>query len=204
MFIPASEKKEFKLVPEGVNVGILVEIIDLGSHWNERYEKSERKVLLTWETPDELAENGKPLLVGNRYTASCTEKSNIVKMIKSWTGDDPTTTGLDLRKYLGRPGLLNISHSRSEEKVYANVMSVMPLMKGQTVPEQVHNAICFYMDVKSNLLDHDLFLSLPEYIRKMIEKSPEYIEIMARRNGTYVNRDDNDGLPGHITEEVQY
>ncbi|MBP3958375.1 hypothetical protein J8F10_24260 [Gemmata sp. G18] len=175
-YIAPQEKREFKLVTEGPHIAVLVRIIDLGSHQNN-FGNIRRQVDFAWEVPDELAENGKPLLVSNRYSVTMTEKSQLPKMVRGWVGGDPLSEGIDFTKLLGRPAMINVRHSVNDDKTYANVDTVMPLPKGMPAPTHVHEPLIFWMYLEQRRMDKAVFEALPEYLRKTIEKSNEYATI---------------------------
>ena len=113
-------------VEEGTHLGVCSMLIDLGMQYSEVYKKSQRKVLIGWELPDETIEidgEMKPRVLSKRYTANLSEKSNLRKDLASWRGRDFTQEELkafDLKNIVGASCLLTIIHSKNGEKTYAS------------------------------------------------------------------------------------
>jgi len=129
------EGKTFDPAPEGVHQAVLVDVVDLGfleTSW-QGVKKTLHKVNLAWQI-NEDRDDGKPFLVFKRYTLGLGDKYNLRKDLESWLGRRLTTVeqkqGFDLESLIGRNCLLNITHNTSEDRTYANVASINPLMKG--------------------------------------------------------------------------
>lgn len=176
-FLMPEAKSSFTPVPEGAHVGTLVRIVDLGTHHNEMFDKDQRKVELCWETPDERASDGNPMLVGGIWNVSSSEKSGLTKLLRTWQRIEEVG-GFDLSLLLGKGGILSVKHNTRGDKTFANVEAVMPLMKGQQTPPPVHPLVMFSM--MDGTLDFETFGKLPEYLRKKIMESREYQEIMGQ------------------------
>jgi hypothetical protein len=127
------EGQTFVPAPAGVSQGVCVDAVDRGIvevTWNGQ-TKRQHKVDVVWQI-DETREDGKPYLVRKRYTLSLSEKATLRKDLESWRGRAFTREeemGFDLEKLLGVNCLLNIQHVTRGDKTYANVVSVMPLLK---------------------------------------------------------------------------
>lgn len=124
----------FQPAPAGVHQAVLVDVVDLGVldvTW-QGVTKRQHKVNLAWQI-NEDRDDGKPYLVFKRYTLSLHEKAGLRKDLESWLGRKFTRDdemGFDVEAMLGKNCLLNVTHNQSGDKVYANVASVNPLMKG--------------------------------------------------------------------------
>jgi hypothetical protein len=129
-----SDGQDFQPAPAGVHQAVCVDVIDLGIldvTWQGQ-KKQQHKVNFVWQIAEDR-EDGKPFLVFNRYTLSLSEKANLRKHLESWRGRAFTpeeSAGFDLENVIGKNCLLNIQHKPSGDKVYANVVSIMPLAKG--------------------------------------------------------------------------
>ena len=142
--------------------------------------KDQNKIRITWELPTELkefkeGEGDKPYMVSKDYMLSMYEKSNLRKHIDSWRGKpltDEEAEAFDVTKLLGAECLLSIIHKPSKDgkKVYAEITSVSRLPKGMTCPPQINPSFEFNYDP----FDQEKFLSLPEWLRKKMEVTPEY------------------------------
>lgn len=130
----SGEGKTFDPAPAGVHQGVCVDVIDLGIldvTWQGK-SKKQHKINVAWQIA-ELREDGKPFLVFKRYTLSLSEKANLRKDLESWRGRAFTREeemGFDVESVIGANCLLNIQHNQVADKTYANVVSIMPLVKG--------------------------------------------------------------------------
>ena len=140
--------------------------------------KTLNKVSITWELPTELKEfkqgdGEKPYHVRKEYTLSMNEKSNLRKDLKSWRGKDFTeeeAKNFDVTKLIGIPCMLSVTHKESGGKTYLEVTGVSPLMKGFTIPNQITPSF----ELSYDNFSMEKFMTLPEFIRKKMEKSLEF------------------------------
>lgn len=171
-------------VPQGNHVGILYQIIELGTV-EEEYQgetKHQYKVQLTWELSDILNEFedketgepvSKPRVISKDYTLSAHEKSALRLMLESWRGkkfSDDEAAEFDLTKLLGKPCMVNVSHTIKGDRTYANITAITGIPSRMTVPDQFNGSRYLSYDE----WDWELFNSLPEFIRKKIESTPEF------------------------------
>lgn len=163
-------------VEEGTHLGVCSMLIDLGMQYSEVYKKSQRKVLIGWELPDETIEidgEQKPRVLSKRYTANLSEKSNLRKDLASWRGRDFTPDELkafDLKNIVGASCLLTIIHSKNGEKTYANIQSVVKLPKGMAKQALSEPPVVFDLDTDPLERVEDL----PAWIAELIKKSETY------------------------------
>lgn len=131
----AGELKSFTPAPEGVHQAVCVDVIDLGMKPNPFKPGSEQhKIDIAWQI-GELRDDGKRFVVYKRYTLSLNEKATLRHDLESWRGRVFTRDeemGFDVETIIGANCLINVQHKRSADgtKTFANVMSVMPLIKG--------------------------------------------------------------------------
>ena len=110
--LSANNETEFKTVPTGIYHTTCIRIIDLGTQKNEFQGevKFQPKILVQWEInangdPELQTQDGHPLLMSKRYTASLNSKSQLTADLKAWRGRDFTLEELvvfDLRNILGK------------------------------------------------------------------------------------------------------
>jgi hypothetical protein len=121
--------------PEGAHQAVCVDVIDKGMQPNKfRDGALQRKIDIAWQI-DELRDDGKRFVVYKRYTLSLHEKALLRHDLESWRGKPFTPAelaGFDVEKLIGANAIINVQHKPSADKTrtYANVVSVMPLMKG--------------------------------------------------------------------------
>lgn len=173
-------KKE--IVPAGSHVARCYSVVHIGTVRFEYLgeEKELNKVRISWELPTELRvfneEKGKqPMVVSKEYTLSLHEKSNLRKDLESWRGKNFTDEELeafDVSKLIGVPALLSVTHTTKGENTYANITSVSGLIKGMECPDQINPSFEFsHANFDQKKLDN-----LPEFLRKKISESKEYME----------------------------
>jgi hypothetical protein len=167
-------------VPAGVHLARCYSVVDLGTHYSERWEKSKQEVSITFEIPGELIMlevDGKqeehPRVVGDRFTASLGDKANLRKFIESWRGKKFTPEeleGFDLGAVIGAPCQLSVVHATKGDKTYANIDAIMPLPKGMTVPDQFNKSISYAIDEDGAIFPENM----PEWQQKIVQESQEW------------------------------
>ncbi len=167
-------------------------------------KKIMNKVRISWELPTELkefkqGEGEKPYVLSKEFTLSLHEKSSLRAFLKSWRGKDfseDEAKSFDVTKLLGVTCMLSVGHKESKGKVYAEINSVSPIIKGFTVPAQINPT--FELNYDNFIMD--AFMTLPEFIRKKMEGSLEFKKIQNlvfeyENQKQSVNQNTNDDLP---------
>ena len=159
-----------------------VAILDLGTHIDPKFPLDDKGrpnkrhiVQIQWELDQLMEYEGekKPMMATKRYTLSAHAKSNLRKDLESWYGkkfkDDELESagGFDLEKLLGRPALLNLSHS--EDGKYANIETINPPIKGSEAAAQFYPSRFFELGNPGA----DVWATLSEKTRKFIAESEE-------------------------------
>lgn len=163
-------------IPVGMHQGICYAVYDLGTQFNEHFGKSIHKVLIMWELPEERIEierNGEmvnlPRAISKEYTASLYKKANLRKELEGWRGKPFTAEelqGFDLTKLLGANCMIQVMHN---DKGYANVQTVVPLMKGM-VKKPLENQTKWFSFEDGNQIPE----GTPEWVVKKIEAAEEW------------------------------
>ncbi len=132
----AGDSKNYTPAPEGTHQGVCVDVIDLGMKPNPYKDGAlQRKVDLAWQL-NELRDDGKRFVVYKRYTLSVHEKAALRHDLESWRGKPFTRDeemGFDVESVIGANCLINVIHkagTKDATKVFANVVSISPLLKG--------------------------------------------------------------------------
>ena len=184
LVMPKNEGSSFTPPPAGTHIAICYRIIDCGTQevvWQGN-TKHQYKVLITWELPEELMEDGRPFTIGQMYTLSSHEKALLRQHLESWRGKAFTEEEFgtfDLTKLLGVPCLLGIVHNHKDGNTYANISSISKLHKGMQAPSPINPQIHFSLDKP----DWDVFESLSEGLQNKIKQSPEYAKATGQSNG---------------------
>lgn len=132
--VTAGESKNYTPAPEGTHQAVCVDVIDQGLKPNAfKAGAMQKKVDLAWQI-DERRDDGKRFIVYKRYTASLNEKASLRHDLESWRGKPFTRDeemAFDVETVIGANCLVNVQHKRSADgtKTFANVVSVMPLLK---------------------------------------------------------------------------
>lgn len=132
--VTAGESKNYTPAPEGTHQAVCVDVIDQGLKPNAfKAGAMQKKVDLAWQI-DERRDDGKRFIVYKRYTASLNEKASLRHDLESWRGRPFTREeemAFDVESVIGANCLVNVQHKKSQDgtKTYANVVSVMPLLK---------------------------------------------------------------------------
>ena len=166
---------DFELVPEGMHVARCYRVIDMGTQYNEHFQKSAHKVIISWEFPEELMSDGRPFATTKRYTVSLHKKATLRQHLESWRGrkfTDEERNGFEISKLLYKTCYVNIVHEANGENTYANVAAITPLPKGVTCPSAVNEQIILDLDVGS--FDQSVFDNLSDKLKEQIKGTPEW------------------------------
>lgn len=187
MAIVASKgKTNFEPVGEGVHMATCIAVVDLGTQtvsW-QGIDKTQRKVALTWEIPEERIDTDDgpmPRVITRTYTLSLSEKSALRPHLESWRGKaftDAELEAFDLANILGKGCQISVLHDAKDGRVYANVNNVMALPKGMKGTDPIHNLVYFDLTDPNCL---ELYDDLPEFLKNKIVLSPEYQQLLAER-----------------------
>ena len=169
----SSSDFEYELPPAGNHVARCYSVVDMGIqevHW-KGVAKQQHKIRIAWELPNELMEDGRPFSISRKYTLSLNEASNLYQDLVAWRGKAFTSEeleGFDVFAVLGAPAMINIVHNPSEDgsRMYANVGSVAPLVKGLECPPLVNDLVKFSLEEYSQ----EVFDALPDWMQKQINR----------------------------------
>lgn len=175
LVMPKPNDAEFELPPAETHLAVCYRVIDLGTQevkWQDKIKK-QHKILLSWEFPEARMSDGRPFSIHQRYTLSASDKATLRKHLESWRGKPFTEEEFgvfDLGKLLGAGCLINVIHQTSGDKTYANIGGILKLLKGTKVPKPENETIYFSL----GNFDQAVFDKLPDGIKQIIQKSPEY------------------------------
>jgi hypothetical protein len=169
-----------ELIPAGMHLAVCVAVADFGTQ-QTKYKgkpKEVEQVNISWELPEIIAEyehNNEtiraPRVKGEIYTNSLGSKAKLRKMLEGWRGrpfTEQELEGFDLKKLLGVPALLNITHNAANNgNTYDNISTVTPLMKGQQAPPPTYT---YMYDISQG---ESFPEKMPEWMQECIQKSKE-------------------------------
>ena len=191
------QRMSIEPISAGMHVAVCYAVVDLGVHFSEVWQKEQHKILLIWETDEEMTTTDgevKPKAISKEFVLSLHEKSDLYKTLISWRGRAFTPVeleGFDVKNVLGVPCLLNIVSVEKNDKEYANIGGITPLMKGQQPPELKNKKIYFELS-KETLGEID---ELPKWIGEKIRKSITYQELTEKKLPTLQVMDDDTDIP---------
>ncbi len=127
---------DLKPAPAGVHQAVCVDVIDKGIVEMPGYQggppKKKHMVSIAWQI-NELRADSKRFVIYRRYALTLNEKAALRKDLESWRGkafSQAEEAGFDVETVIGANCLLNIQHRQASDRTYANVVSIMPLVKG--------------------------------------------------------------------------
>lgn len=175
--LPKESKLEFELPPAGTHVATCYRVVDLGTQITDwmGQTKTQHKILIGWEMPDETMTDGRPFSMQKRYTLSSHEKATLRLHLEAWRGKAFTEGefgSFDLGSLIHMSCLLNVKHTTKETKTYADIGGIMKLPKGTVSPALINAPVYFSLDN----FEQSVFDSLSDNLRETIMKSPEYRE----------------------------
>lgn len=185
MYVPEPNGSNFTPPPAGSHAAICYRFIDLGTQMVEwkGSSKTQRKVLIGWELPNELMEDGRPFTITRKYTWSMSEKANLRHDLEAWRGrafaadDFSGPQRFNIKNVLGKACMLSLVHEEREGNVYANLKSVSALPKGMSVPALTNDIT--YLALERDLFDAGTFEKLSDKLKDTIKGSPEFKELMS-------------------------
>jgi hypothetical protein len=211
MELPKPNETNFTPPPAGAHAAICYRFIDLGTHEGEYMgvKNYKRKVMLSWELPGELMDDGKPFSITQRYTWSMHEKAVLRKDLQSWRGkaftDDDFSgpTRFNIKNVLGKPCLVNVVHATKDGTVYGNIAGITPLPKGMPVPQPVNEIVYFSLDAP--LFNAAVLDSFSDKLKTFIKGSPEYAAVIAPKGDPgATGPDDYSGAFSHDDSDIPF
>jgi hypothetical protein len=132
---------DFDPAPAGSHLGVCDMVVYLGVQpGSGLFPAPKPQVYIRFELPNariEFEKDGKkqegPRVIGNKYTASMSEKANLRKVLESWRGKkftDPEAESFDVSAILGKSCLLMITQTAKGEKIYSNISAIGAVPKG--------------------------------------------------------------------------
>lgn len=178
---PENTNKEFEMAPEGTHVAISYMFAELGLQTDSK-GVTKHEVAFWWELPNARMSDGRPFSVHKIYTLSLFERAMLCQDLEGWRGrkyteEEKRTT--DISRACGLPCQLQVMHSTSNGKTYANVRNLSKLMDGVAVPKRTNELVVYDLETD----DRAMFDKLPEWVRKKIanRKQPQQAQEAAQQ-----------------------
>ena len=160
----------------GVYMAGCVVVADLGDQYSEKFKKSSRKVVFSFDIPSETIEidgEQKPRQLSKRCTFSVSKKGTLNKMLNAWMNanmSEQELGELDLFSLIGRGCQIRVTVS--EDGAHNNIEDVMALPKGMPAPQS--NTAPITYDIDEDGFTGEKWDALPTWMREAIEKSDQY------------------------------
>ena len=174
------------IIPAGVHHAVCYGVADLGTQKSSNPEFADnKKMTLLFELPFERAVFGdkgeQPRGTSITVTQSLSEKATLRRHLKSWRGRDFTDqelAGFDPKVLIGVNAQLNIVHEKKGDKTYTNIVSIMPLSKGQEKRKSENQSLYFSLD------DQDLLnIKFPENMPKWLQEKAAFCKEVVEAQG---------------------
>ena len=164
--------EKFENAPAGTHLARCIGLVDVGTHTSEWKGQPirRRQIIVKWELPMELRQDGQPFVVSEFYTRSLSEKANLRQDLVRWRGREFTQKeleGFDLKNILDKGCQVTITEKESGK---IKVSGVTGLPKGVELPDRHNDLVYFDLD----FFDGDVFNDLTDGLKKLIAESEEY------------------------------
>ena len=166
MSLNLTEGSSYTPPPAGLEDAVCTNVTDLGLQPSPYGVK--RQLLLQWELPHVLTDDGKPHIISRRFGVNLHKKGSLRPILAAWRGRDFSPEELkkfDVSALLGKPVKLLIQHATNAEgRTFANVQATVKPDPGQST-QTVSPLLRFDMDAP----DEAVKSQLPEWMRKLID-----------------------------------
>jgi hypothetical protein len=173
----SSSGGDFKHAPAGTHVARCIRLIDIGTQHGE-YQGTpnvRHQIIMMFELPNEMTDEGKPYVVSRFYTASLGKKATLRHDLEQWRGrafNESELMAFKLPALLGKLCMLSIVE---KDGGGTKIGGVMAAPKGTTATAAVNEPYYFDMDE----WDQKRFDAFTDGIKNLIQKSDEYKARMA-------------------------
>jgi hypothetical protein len=208
----------YELCPAGNRPAYLSAIIDLGTHDTEyggQAKPDVRHLCFAWELSGTKKKDGKPFVLCSVFTISVNndgtffagDRANLRKMMEGWLGRKyGPKESIDFGSQLGKPCLVNVTHSEKGDKQYHNVGSISAMIEGIPMPPRAYEPIAFHISMGTPPpLDHLPFVyagspKSMQSVEDVIAQSKEARGIPIGKGGTtpYSEPVGARPLPAHV------
>lgn len=172
---------DFEQLPVGVFVARCFRQVDIGTQqttWKNT-TKHVRQVILFFEIladdedkPVRMSDGERVFTINKTYTFSMNAKANLRQDLDAWRGKpftDEEAGEFDLTELLDKYCLLQVVHSESNGKTWANIGTIMTTKKS---PDAV-NEVASFSALAPNM---EIFEALPDWIKDKVRAAGEWDE----------------------------
>ena len=166
---------------EKVHTALITSVVDIGSHYDDNYEKFKREIVVSLEFPNFIikinnedgTESEFTYVKSRMYTLSMHKKSNLRALVQQIIGkelSDDEAYEYDIFKIVGKPCMTSVVHKQVGDKTYANISTVMPLPDGFPPPKPVREQFTYSIDESPKSVPEEV----PEWMKELIVSSKEW------------------------------
>ena len=166
-----SKNGEYEMPPEGMQAGICIWVVNLGQHFNERSQKFQPKVSLTFELPRCLMKDDRPFVISAMYTNSLYGSSVAKSHLSTWFNKritDEAELTFDWFKLAGKHATVQVQYS--DDGQWANIAGLTPPREEDKILEPFNDI------VKWTFGEGPLPEALPDWIKVKVMRSKEWNE----------------------------
>ena len=176
------------LIPEGTYHAVCYGVVDLGTQETQFGPK--QKVAIFWELPEErmdvVDQDGekvsKPRVISGKFNNTINIKALLGQLLTSWRGkpfSQDEKDNFNLFDIIGANCLLGIVHNQVGDDVYANVGTVVKLMKGMTIKTPENPILRYSIEDNGLVIPEGVY----DWVKDIIRKSAEHRGVEAGDSG---------------------
>jgi len=159
-----------KVLNTGRYQGILRGIYDVGTHYSEKFGKSSRRLVLSWEIVGQKLDDGSPYTMSKTFTYSLNQKATLREAAEAML-DRPLVEkeireGVNIATLIGKNCELRIQQRETDAGPSASIKGFLELPK--SAKRYRPTDTCVFR------IGMEIPEGTPQFIRDMITKSDEY------------------------------
>ncbi len=207
-----NQSKPKILAPSGLQKARCIHVIDMGTQENnfKGNKYLDHQIRFTFELSECLhvfdKEKGKqPFCISPFPFSANLGTKKTAKFFESWLGrpftKEEKEKGFDFASMINRAGMVNIMHTPKKtdpSKIYEEISSIAPMMKGSTMVKHVNPLIVYSIGAPDQW---EVFEKLNKYVQGVIQKSPEWQGEAAKVN--YVSSAADEPVDEVAAEDIE-
>jgi hypothetical protein len=163
---------EREVIPAGTHAARCVRVVEIGKQYSKQYDNESNKVVIVLALPHVLVTVGneeKQAFISNPFgiTISNNDRSSMKQYTRAL---DPTGEAKNLGDFLNKTCQVLVTHRTREDKTYARLDSIAPILPGFPVPELDTEPFWF----RWNQPDPKLWEKLPDFQKQLIKEATNY------------------------------
>lgn len=165
-----STSVNYKPCPANTYPAACVWAIELGLQPGYQGGPDKAQLYLAFEIVGTERDDGRPFLLGKRFTVTLFDKGNLYPVVDTLLGKVPTASEFNPRNLLGKTCLAEVKHrTRADGSNTAVIESVVTLPHGMDTPEPVSDFLFYDWADK----DRAVYDRLPSWLQKVIDQGKD-------------------------------